>query len=500
MNIPTIYILFAAELLLLLSVLCVFLFLYLRRLKNTSIKPVVTDNNSATVEISNTYIDYLDHELLKQNELSFNQELASNTEDSTTDTDDNDNSEDESNKSRLLDIRNNFLSLEKSAAELSNDEVAFWEKIYSGLQHITDGLTITKEVPVAAEQQEPTTEASEDLPPKENVFYIETQGEKINIEVNKLKDIISDQEHTLNYFKKTLEKNTESTSENTDSEDSGELQELKTQTENFSRQINDSKMCMGMLEMENERLQNEVRKLKKKYNKLFSEQNETQVEKAAELNENIDQMKNTLNKQDQQISELNDTIDKLELSAQSAQTLKDKLKEFAQNSKEMIACIAILEDENEFLSNMIRDLEQQVKQNTNPISLKSLRQMQDVLDKQERQISELIKTIGELHISTEQAKKLKSTITDFANSSREMMGCIILLEEKNDSLQNTISEFENSETDTDTKKELENLIATIKTHEKEIIKKDVAYAKLQDELTSIEKKYQTMYEQVHGEG
>jgi len=517
MNIPTIYILFSAEFFVILIAVGIFIFLRRRKLKNEEIKEEPESEEETTVEIGNSYIDFIDQEILKQNELSFKEPLTDEENEPDPDKDesepdDNEDTDDEEteaidDRTKLLGIRSRFLNIEKEAAEITEDDDAFWEKIVSGMQEISDDLTTIEEIPVETEQEEEEKPKSDE----DKVLYIETQGKKIDGEVNKLKDIISGQEHTLNDLQKALKNAEENLGEGSDFQDSEEFQELKTQTNNFERQISDSKMCMEVLEMENNRLQVEVDDLQGRYNELFKKQEEADNEQATEIsenNENIDNMKTTLDKQEQQITELSSTIDKLELSSQEADTLKDKLSEFARNSQEMMGCIAILEDENESLNKKINALEEKSSDTENTETSnaqENLGQMQEVLDQQEKKINELLSAIDELQLSAEQTEKLKSTIQDFARSSQEMMGCITILEEENDNLQKSISNTESTPDEPTTPEaapasdeKLNNLKTKIKSYEKEIIKKDVAYAKLQDELSTIEKEYQAIYEQLHG--
>lgn len=550
MHIPTIYVLFSAEIVLVLLGITIFLLFYIK--KQASI-PTLDKADADSVDISNSYIDYLELEIEKNNSQSMNVETDEMEEQDVSDDALND-SEPESEtetlekeaglneeqtsaslqKSKLLEARNLFLSTEKTAAENAEDENAFWDAIYSGMQTIVEQYGSVQEVPVPATEEK--LEEIEDTKPekkdeKEKVLYIETQGKKIDNEVNKLKDIIYDQENTLSSLQKALKEAEENQPEGADFESSEEFQNLKQQAGEFERQINDSKMCMEVLEMENDRLQEEVNNLEGRYDELFKKQAEVEAELAkqkesgeGEENENLNQMKEVLDKQEQQIVELNSTIDKLQLSAQEAETLKQQLSEFTRNSQEMMGCIAILEDENENLNNLISELESQLENMpTEKVVVEdgeasdNLLKMQEELNKQEARISELNETIDELQLTAEQAEKLKATIADFSRSSQEMMGCITILEEENDNLQNMIGELEAKleaapEASADVteglqeidmsasanEEEVEKLKTKVKKYEKEIIKKDVAYAKLQDEFSTLEKEMKALYEK-HGE-
>ena len=534
MNIPTIYILFLAEFVVILAALAVFI--YLRRKKEKT----QDDDTVPSIDLSNSYIDFIEAELLKQDELSFKEDSpeegtgeaesdensdanAESNEESDADAESDDNeatdTEQESDagtasdnetettptddKTKLLEIRSKFLNIEKSAAELGDDENAFWEAIYSGMQEINDEFASTKEVPIGSESDD-DSEAVDD---SGKVLIIENQGKKIDTEVNKLKDIISDQEHILSDLQKALK-------DAGDDADSANIEELAIQAEKLDKQIKESKMCMDVLELENGRLQKEVDDLQTRYDELFNEHDEeSDAEEAPEAaqagepenNGNIDQIKETLDKQEQQISELNSTIDKLELSANEAEILKEKLSEFAHNSQEMLGCIAVLEDENEFLSKQLNEkapVETDNKASEKDAGSKDdMGDLQQVISKHEQQIEELNSVIDDLQLTAEQTERLKSTLNDFAHSSKEMMGCITILEEENDHLQQSITDSEEMKADStgeDTQK-LKDLKSKIKEYEKELIKKDVAYAKIQDELSTIEKEYQAIYEQLHGD-
>ena len=533
MNIPAIYILFSAEFLLILLGLIAFLFFYIRKLSNTSTLEGTDDQENA-IDISNSYIDYLEQEIERNNmksaQIETDEMEADTGEEESKDEDENTDEENKSvdqqtNKiSKLLEARNILLSTEKAAAEHGENEQEFWDTIYSGIQTIAEQFKVIEEAPVA---EEPITEESiteeqveNNKTDEEKVLYIEVQGKKINGEVNKLKDIIYDQENTVNGLKKALKKAAENQPEGMNLEENESFQDLKQQADAFERQISDSKMCMDILEMENDRLQTEVNDLQGRYDELFKKQEEAEKESASpedtdsskpQNNENIDQIKEALDKQQLQIEGLNSTIDGLQLEANAAEALKEKIHEFTRNSQEMMGCIAILEDENTFLQNMVSDLEAQTG---NHDSLEEAEKapdtenagiMKEELEKQEARIAELNKTIDELQLTAEQAERLKSTINDFTRSSQEMMNCITILEEENENLQSIITKIENQEpaevaaiTQSDTSaidEQLDKFKTKVKKYEKEIIKKDVAYAKLQDEFSTLEKEMQALYEQ-----
>lgn len=120
------------------------------------------------------------------------------------------------------------------------------------------------------------------------------------------------------------------------------------------------------------------------------------------------------------------------------------------------------------------------------VDMKSMREM---LEKQEQKIALLTTTIDSLQIDAEQAEKLKSTLQEFAHSSREMMSCITILEEENERLL--------ASSDGESPVNAEEIQQKIKKLQDEIIKRDVDYAKLQEEFASMEKEYLAMYNAMH---
>jgi len=139
-------------------------------------------------------------------------------------------------------------------------------------------------------------------------------------------------------------------------------------------------------------------------------------------------------------------------------------------------------------------------------SVIDLEEMKGMVEEQKNKIKELITTIESLEISADDTEKLKGTINDFTRTSQEMMGCIAILEEENERLkadeetaENDVTEAIDDGEETSTSDNTENLQNTINSLEEEVIKKDVAYAQLQDEFSSMETEYLAMYEAMHGD-
>ncbi|TNF38564.1 MAG: hypothetical protein EP315_01105 [Gammaproteobacteria bacterium] len=401
MHISTLYVLLAAEVIFILSIIAVTLGIYVIRLrKQLKNAPVETANEDNTITAGKSYSEYLLQELERNQTKTRQQQNIENDQPSESETADN-----TARHSVLLQAREMFLNNEKSAAELTENENLFWDQVYAGMKDILETCKVVEhETHVVTEEM-----VAHKTTTKEKVFYIETMGKKVDGEVNKLKDIIYEQENTLNSLKKALARSVEH-----EEEESEEITELRTYIESFERQLNDSKMCMEVLELENERLQHEL-------NELESKQPAT------------------------------DAIEQTDTETSS--------------------------------------------------SMFDLAQMREVLENQEKQILELNQAIDDLKLEADQAERLKQTIKDFTRTSQEMMGCITILEEENEHLKQHVHHLaDNGEAGTDGDNEaIEEYRKKLKELEQEIIKKDVAFAKLQDEFSSMEQEYLAMYHAMHGE-
>lgn len=383
---------FTAELILILLAACLILIIYI--IKRTSTKTNSNDEAESTTETGASYSEYLEKEILRNESKA--QQQNSNKKAAAKKKPESPLPADEK-QSQLLELREMFLKTERTSAEHTENENSFWDTIYSGLNDIFTKFQITNtELNTETQQSHIKTENS-----SEKVFYIETQGKKVDGEINRLKDIIFDQDNTLSSLKHALDGVDQHFSE-----DNVEFNALKKELTKFEQQLNDSKMCMEVLEMENDRLQSEIVKLET--------QSAISLGDTAGLSDNMNQLKETLTGQEKQIDVLNETIDSLKLNTNESETLKSTIKSFARNSKEMMGCITILEEENDNLHELIEDLK----------------------------------------------KQQHSTVTDNDTSSDELR-------------------------------------KKVSTLEKEIIKKDMAYAKLQDDFSTMEKEYMSMYKKIH---
>lgn len=419
MDIPLIYVLIAAEILLVLLGLSITFAVLLMRKPTETIKTEMQALDGAEAELDavnlgTSYIDYLD-QAMQRNTIKISQRIniekdeaaEAATKESPEDKEDNTAPAPDEKQSQLLEAREQFLLIEKSAAEDTEHDIKFWENLYEGLQKIVDKLKSTEVVTESASEVESSENIQKES--KEKVFYIETQGKKIDGEVNKLKDIISDQENALNSMQKAI-----SDAEGELAEDSPSLAALKEQISIIERQLSDSKMCMDVLEMENIRLQEEVDKIENRHDALFEPS----------------------------------------------------------------------DDES----------------NDNKESVTDLDKMKEIAAQQESKIQLLIETIESLEIEASQAERLKETLEGFTRTSQEMMSCITILEEENERLQETGHDEEPENNDAPTNNQDDEAIKSkISSLEEELIKKDVAYARLQDEFSSMETEYLSMYETVHGD-
>ncbi|RDH85253.1 MAG: hypothetical protein DIZ80_02220 [endosymbiont of Galathealinum brachiosum] len=412
MQIPLIYVLIIAEVLLVFIGLSITLaVILLRKPKLTNADQKLTaqqaEDEFDAIDLGSSYIDFLEQAMERNNtkseqQKSIEEEKPDNTEEQLEDK--NTSPAPNETQSSLLQAREQFLLMEKAAAENTEHEIQFWDSIYDGMKNLLEQFSTTETISSTESNENPAQES------KEKVFYIETQGKKIDGEVNKLKDIIYEQENALSSMKKAMEG-----AEQEHPEESESLKILKEQIETIERQLSDSKMCMEVLEMENNRLQEEVDKMEARHDSLFEKQDDNKAEESDSLID-LDQIKEVVEQQENKIKQLIDTIESLEIDAAQADKLKDTISDFARTSKEMMSCISILEEENERLKE-----------------------------------------------STEESEAA----------------------EVNDSA------ADNEETDA--------LKSAISSLEEEVIKKDVAFAQLQDEFSSMETEYLAMYEAMHGD-
>ncbi len=353
MQIPLIVVLVFSELLIILLGLSITLGVFLLR------KPKITESAESqppqfseaeldAVDLGSTYIDFIEQAMERNNTKTSQQENIESEKDddnSAAETPGNENINEETPapapnefQSNLLLARQQFLLIEKAAAEKTEHEIHFWDSIYDGMKNLLEQFSSTEVVNTTS--TETISDTATVTESKEKVFYIETQGKKIDGEVNKLKDIIYEQENALNSMKKSLE---DAGSEGT--EDSALLSAISDQIQALERQLSDSKMCMEVLEMENNRLQEEVDNMDARHSALFEDETKQSGDSLIDL----EQMREVVEQQESRIQQLVDTIDSLEIDATQAEKLKETIGDFARTSKEMMSCIAILEEENEKL-------------------------------------------------------------------------------------------------------------------------------------------------------
>jgi len=427
MEISLIYVLIVAEILLILFGLSITLiYLLVRKQKTTeTIAPPPlqqAEDELDAIDLSNSYIDFLEQQIdrnsqkLQQVESSEapqpDKENIREEDSAEAENADEPSAPPDESQSELLQAREGFLRLEKEAADKAEHEIHFWDSLYEGIKVLLEKYKISETTTLT----ETIDQSTHNVESKEKVFYIETQGKKIDGEVNKLKDIIYEQENALSSMKKAMENATANTAD-TPPEESEIFEALRKNIETIERQLSDSKMCMEVLEMENDRLQEEIDNMDARHNALFEEDKNTE----------------------------NDTVIDLD-------------------------------------------------------------QMKEVVEQQELKIKQLIESIESLEIDATQAEKLKLTISDFSRTSKEMMSCIIILEEENERLQAESAEppeedVQPAENTASAGEEDDDgaIKAQISGLEEELIKKDVAYAKLQGEFSSMETEYLAMYEAMHGD-
>jgi len=383
MQIPLIYILIIAEALLIfigISITLAFILLRKPKINETVIEPATlqTEDGADTIESGNSYIDFLEQAMERNtNKTEQQQNIEEDIANSEDSVEENNEDEDESpapdeSQSNLLKIRSQFLLMEKSAAEKSEHEIHFWESIYDGMKNLLEQFS-----PIEMAAAESVTPLNPEEESKEKVFYIETQGEKIDSEVNKLKDIIYEQENALSSMKKMMNDVADELPEESES-----LKALKEQIQAIETQLNDSKMCMEVLEMENDRLQEEVDKMSTRHEHLFEGDGSDNTDDNDSLID-IENMKEIAEQQEKKITSLIETIESLEIDASQAEKLRDTIKDFTRTSQEMMSCISILEEENDRLKS---PEENSAESENSPVSDENIDTLKNTISELEEEI------------------------------------------------------------------------------------------------------------------
>lgn len=361
MNIPHIYIYFGIEIFIVLIVITILLFLKNRKLLKLieKLRYIIDQLKAGTQEnksdpSDNQYIEYLKQEAIH------NQERINYLDKTSSEENEEDKSEaQQQNETRkkLLIIRNDFIQAEIAASELKQDENRFWQSQYKTMQDIFDKHFSHTEEIINKEEIIVNKIVKES---KDTYIQIEPQKQKIDTEVNKLKDIIYEQENSISALSKALKQAAE---DHTDKEFAGTLGLLNDQLNQLERNMEESRTCIEILETENERLQEELINFSNMQQVAGNISSDTS-EPVAQPSENVEQLKASLEQQDQKIEELLDTVNNLELEAQHAEKLRTTLQEFTRNSQEMMGCITILEEENERLLQEIEELKNTIQQLT----------------------------------------------------------------------------------------------------------------------------------------
>jgi len=208
MEISLIYVLIVAEVMLILIGLSITLTVILlgkTKGQNTAAEQSPLTEEEKNIDLGNSYIDFLEQAIERNNEKTKQQENIeaetdtaedhaeadkeaaieeAATEEPTVEStpEETDNNSDiispvpDEAQSKLLAAREQFLQLEKAAAEKTEHEIHFWDSIYEGmkslLEQFTSTQTITKSAASSSETDAPEQKAAES---KEKVFYIETQ-------------------------------------------------------------------------------------------------------------------------------------------------------------------------------------------------------------------------------------------------------------------------------------------------------------------------------------
>ena len=179
--------------------------------------------------------------------------------------------------------------------------------------------------------------------------------------------------------------------------------------------------------------------------------------------------------------------------------LETQLKELERRYREADTCIEIMGQENDRLQEKIDRRDYRIGQ-VEAEKTESVTDLEEQLDKQKRNITDLHNMVGDLQLETEKAAQLQDKLDHFELASRDMNMCVQVLEEENQFLQEQIqallkadesgSVYDKAEEQKDPA-ELEALIEALRA---ELGEKEQRVREAEDRYTAMEQEYLTLYE------
>jgi len=176
-----------------------------------------------------------------------------------------------------------------------------------------------------------------------------------------------------------------------------------------------------------------------------AEQDAAEAASARELidthDDEVDHLKQVINNQQDAMEALRAKLKEHEGELQDVDGILRKLDEFEKQSKELHACLKVLEQENERLKTARQEGRDngRVLPPTEPAQLTGLKSM---VGKQQETIANLQNLIRELAPEASKAKELEDAINGMQRANQELNGCVAVLEDENAMLRGELEEIQ----------------------------------------------------------
>ena len=179
--------------------------------------------------------------------------------------------------------------------------------------------------------------------------------------------------------------------------------------------------------------------------------------------------------------------------------LETQLKELERRYREADTCIEIMGQENDRLQEKIDRRDYRIGQ-VEAEKTESVTDLEEQLDKQKRNITDLHNMVGDLQLETEKAAQLQDKLDHFELASRDMNMCVQVLEEENQFLQEQIQALLKADESgsvydkAEEQKDPAELEAQIEALRAELGEKEQRVREAEDRYTAMEQEYLTLYE------
>jgi len=179
--------------------------------------------------------------------------------------------------------------------------------------------------------------------------------------------------------------------------------------------------------------------------------------------------------------------------------LEKQLKELERRYREADTCIEIMAQENDRLQEKIDHRDYRIGQ-VEAEKTESVTDLEEQLDKQKRNITDLHNMVGDLQLETEKAAQLQDKLDNFELASRDMNMCVQVLEEENQFLQEQIQELLKADESgsmydkAEEQKDPAELEAQIEALRAELSEKEHRVREAEEKYAAMEQEYLTLYE------